>query len=120
MLKISSLPLRFFTSPVGTKVNVGLDVALDTEPEFDFLYLSVKSSGDVEDFLINSKGVNDITKTFDGVSGGNMTVKGIFPFTTKSEKFSVALKFVLMRVLNSLVLLLDRSLSLLLEIFHLV
>ncbi|KAH6595693.1 hypothetical protein BASA50_005648 [Batrachochytrium salamandrivorans] len=84
----------FFTSPVGTKVNVGLDVALDTEPEFDFLYLSVKSSGDVEDFLINSKGVNDITKTFDGVSGGNMTVKGIFPFTTKSEKFSVALKFV--------------------------
>ncbi|KAH6596588.1 hypothetical protein BASA50_005026 [Batrachochytrium salamandrivorans] len=60
----------FFTSPVGTKVNVGLDVALDTEPEFDFLYLSVKSSGDVEDFLINSKGVNDTTKTFDGVSGG--------------------------------------------------
>ncbi|KAH9275688.1 hypothetical protein BASA83_001988 [Batrachochytrium salamandrivorans] len=84
----------FFTSSVGTKVNVGLDVALDTEPEFDFLYLSVKSSGDVEDFLLSSKGVNDTTKTFDGVSGGNMTVKGIFPFTTKSEKFSVALKFV--------------------------
>ncbi|KAH6566323.1 hypothetical protein BASA60_009534 [Batrachochytrium salamandrivorans] len=84
----------FFTSSVGTKVNVGLDVALDTEPEFDFLYLSVKSSGDVEDFLLSSKGVNDTTKTFNGVSGGNMTVKGIFPFTTKSEKFSVALKFV--------------------------
>ncbi|KAH6601569.1 hypothetical protein BASA50_001517 [Batrachochytrium salamandrivorans] len=84
----------FFTSPVGTKVNVGLDVALDTEPEFDFLYLSVKSSGDVEDFLINSRGVNDTTKKFDGVSGGNMTVKGVFPFTTKSKKFSVALKFV--------------------------
>ncbi|KAH6562749.1 hypothetical protein BASA62_008942 [Batrachochytrium salamandrivorans] len=78
----------------GVKVNVGLDVALDTEPEFDFLYLSVKSSDNVEDFLINSKGVNDTTKTFDGVSGGNMTVKGVFPFTTKSEKFSVALKFV--------------------------
>ncbi|KAH6584330.1 hypothetical protein BASA61_007535 [Batrachochytrium salamandrivorans] len=78
----------------GVKVNVGLDVALDTEPEFDFLYLSVKSSGDVEDFLINSRGVNDTTKKFDGVSGGNMTVKGVFPFTTKSKKFSVALKFV--------------------------
>ncbi|KAH6565957.1 hypothetical protein BASA62_006954 [Batrachochytrium salamandrivorans] len=84
----------FFTACVGTKINVGLDVALDTEPEFDFLYLSVKSSGNVEDFLLSSKGVNDTTKTFDGVSGGNMTVKGIFPFTTKSEKFSVALKFV--------------------------
>ncbi|KAH9265311.1 hypothetical protein BASA83_011213 [Batrachochytrium salamandrivorans] len=84
----------FFTACVGTKINVGLDVALDTEPEFDFLYLSVKSSDNVEDFLINSKGVNDTTKTFDGVSGGNMTVKGVFPFTTKSEKFSVALKFV--------------------------
>ncbi|KAH6576034.1 hypothetical protein BASA60_004694 [Batrachochytrium salamandrivorans] len=83
----------FFTASVGTKINVGLNVALDTEPEFDFLYLSVKSSGNVEDFLINSKGVNDTTKTFNGVSGGNMTVKGTFPFTTKSEKFSVALKF---------------------------
>ncbi|KAH6579187.1 hypothetical protein BASA61_010384 [Batrachochytrium salamandrivorans] len=45
----------FFTAPVGTKINVGLDVALDTEAEFDFLYLSVKSSGDVEDFLLRSK-----------------------------------------------------------------
>ncbi|KAH6562768.1 hypothetical protein BASA62_008962 [Batrachochytrium salamandrivorans] len=76
----------FFTSPVGTKVNVGLDVALDTEPEFDFLYLSVKSSGDVEDFLINSKGVNDTTKTFDGVSGGNMTVNGNLSFYHKVRK----------------------------------
>ncbi|KAH6582253.1 hypothetical protein BASA60_002015 [Batrachochytrium salamandrivorans] len=76
----------FFTACVGTKVNVGLDVALDTEPEFDFLYLSVKSSGDVEDFLINSKGVNDTTKTFDGVSGGNMTVKGVFSFYHKVRK----------------------------------
>ncbi|KAH9276118.1 hypothetical protein BASA83_001391 [Batrachochytrium salamandrivorans] len=84
----------FFTSPVGTKVNVGLDVALDTEPEFDFLYLSVKSSDGVEDFLINSESVRGITKTLNGVSGRNMAVKGIFPFTTKSEKFSVALKFV--------------------------
>ncbi|KAH6602073.1 hypothetical protein BASA61_001486 [Batrachochytrium salamandrivorans] len=87
MLKMSSLPLRLSSLlPVGTKINVGLNVALDTEPEFDFLYLSVKSSGNVEDFLINSKGVNDTTKTFNGVSGGNMTVKGTFPFHYKVRK----------------------------------
>ncbi|KAH6561887.1 hypothetical protein BASA50_001988 [Batrachochytrium salamandrivorans] len=82
----------FFTASVGTKINVGLNVALDSEPDFDFLYLSVKSSSGVEDFFLSS-GSLDGTKTFNGVSGGNMTVKGTFPFTTKSEKFSVSLKF---------------------------
>ncbi|KAH9274542.1 hypothetical protein BASA83_003178 [Batrachochytrium salamandrivorans] len=52
-----------------------------------------QSSGGVEDFFLSSKGVNDTTKTFNGVSGGNMTVKGTFPFTTKSDQFSVALRF---------------------------
>ncbi|KAH9244506.1 hypothetical protein BASA81_018085 [Batrachochytrium salamandrivorans] len=84
----------FFTAPIGTRINIGLDIALDTEPECDFLYLSVKSSGNVENFLISSKGVNDTTKTFNGVSGRNMVVKGVFPFSTKSRKFSVALNFV--------------------------
>ncbi|KAH6567093.1 hypothetical protein BASA50_011263 [Batrachochytrium salamandrivorans] len=83
----------FFTAPVGTNINISLDVALDTELEGDFLSLSVKSSGGVEDFFLSSKGVNDTTKTFNGVSGGNMTVKGTFPFTTKSDQFSVALRF---------------------------
>ncbi|KAH9276722.1 hypothetical protein BASA83_000856 [Batrachochytrium salamandrivorans] len=82
----------FFTASIGTRINIGLDVALDTETDYDFLYLSVKSSGGVEDFLLSSKSL-DGTKTFNGVSGWNMIVKGIFPFTTKSEKFSVALKF---------------------------
>ncbi|KAH6569538.1 hypothetical protein BASA62_004811 [Batrachochytrium salamandrivorans] len=84
----------FFIAPVGTKINVGINVDLDSEPDSDFLYLSVKSSDGVEDFLINSESVRGITKTLNGVSGRNMAVKGIFPFTTKSEKFSVALKFV--------------------------
>ncbi|KAH9247514.1 hypothetical protein BASA81_014899 [Batrachochytrium salamandrivorans] len=83
----------FFTSPVGTKVNVGLDVALDTEPEFDFLYLSVKSSGDVEDFLINSRGVNDTTKNSMEFLEGN-DCQGSLSFYHKVQKFSVALKFV--------------------------
>ncbi|KAH6596375.1 hypothetical protein BASA50_005080 [Batrachochytrium salamandrivorans] len=83
----------FFTAPVGTKINVGINVALDSEPEGDFLFLSVKSSGDVEDFLLSSKGVNDTTKTFNGVSGRNMAVNGTFPFTTKSQQFSVSIKF---------------------------
>ncbi|KAH6600265.1 hypothetical protein BASA50_002441 [Batrachochytrium salamandrivorans] len=82
----------FFTASVGTKINIGLDIALDSEPGFDFLYLSVKSSGGVEDFLIRSKNRDGIN-TFNGVSGRNIPIKGTVPFTTKSEKFSVSLKF---------------------------
>ncbi|KAH6590558.1 hypothetical protein BASA50_009277 [Batrachochytrium salamandrivorans] len=43
----------FFAAPIGTKINVGIDVDLDTEPGCDFLYLSVKSNGGVEDFLLS-------------------------------------------------------------------
>ncbi|KAH6561228.1 hypothetical protein BASA60_011546 [Batrachochytrium salamandrivorans] len=82
----------FFTASVGTKINIGLDIALDSEPGFDFFYLSVKSSGGVEDFLICSKNRDGI-KTFNGVSGRNIPIKGTVPFTTKSKKFSVSLKF---------------------------
>ncbi|KAH6591468.1 hypothetical protein BASA61_004979 [Batrachochytrium salamandrivorans] len=82
----------FFAAPIGTKINICIDVALDTKPDCDFLYLSVKSSGGIEDFLIRSKSLDD-TKTFNGISGRGITVKGTAPFTTKSEKFSVALKF---------------------------
>ncbi|KAH9268102.1 hypothetical protein BASA83_009491 [Batrachochytrium salamandrivorans] len=59
----------------------------------------------------------DGTKTLNGISGENMIVKETFSFTTKSGQFSVSLKFILIRPLNSLVLLSNRSLSLLLEIF---
>ncbi|KAH9269740.1 hypothetical protein BASA83_008212 [Batrachochytrium salamandrivorans] len=82
----------FFTASVGTKINIGLNVDLDTEFDSDFLYLSVKSSGGVEDFLISSESRYD-TKTFNGISGREMLFEGTFPFTTKSKKFSVALKF---------------------------
>ncbi|KAH9268074.1 hypothetical protein BASA83_009581 [Batrachochytrium salamandrivorans] len=82
----------FFTAPVGTKINIGLDIALDTETDCDFLYLSVKSSDGVEDFLLSSKS-RDGTETFNGVSGEDMIVKETIPFTTTSEKFSVSLKF---------------------------
>ncbi|KAH9248625.1 hypothetical protein BASA81_013695 [Batrachochytrium salamandrivorans] len=73
-------------------INIGLNVDLDTEFDSDFLYLSVKSSGGVEDFLISSESRYD-TKTFNGISGREMLFEGTFPFTTKSKKFSVALKF---------------------------
>ncbi|KAH6567154.1 hypothetical protein BASA62_006251 [Batrachochytrium salamandrivorans] len=82
----------FFTAPIGTKINVGIDVALDTKPDCDFLYLSIKSSGGIEDFPLRSKSL-DGTKTFNGISGRGITVKGTAPFTTKSERFSVSLKF---------------------------
>ncbi|KAH6568047.1 hypothetical protein BASA62_005724 [Batrachochytrium salamandrivorans] len=82
----------FFTVPIGTKINIGLDVALDTEPDCDFLYLSVKGSDGIEDFLTRSKSL-DGTKTFNGISGRKKIVKGTIPFTTKSERFSVSLKF---------------------------
>ncbi|KAH9270352.1 hypothetical protein BASA83_007510 [Batrachochytrium salamandrivorans] len=74
------------------KINIGLDVALDTEPDCDFLYLSVKGSDGIEDFLTRSKSL-DGTKTFNGISGRKKIVKGTIPFTTKSERFSVSLKF---------------------------
>ncbi|KAH9256782.1 hypothetical protein BASA81_005076 [Batrachochytrium salamandrivorans] len=82
----------FFTAPVGTRINIGLDFVLDSEPGRDFLSLSVKSSGGVEDFFLRSKS-RDGTKTFGGVSGRKIIAKRIFPFTTKSEKFSVSLGF---------------------------
>ncbi|KAH6600394.1 hypothetical protein BASA50_002342 [Batrachochytrium salamandrivorans] len=82
----------FFTAPIGTRINIGLNVALDSEPGFDFLYLSVKSSGGVEDFLTRSKS-RDGTKTCNGISGRKRVVKGIVLFITKSEKFSVSLRF---------------------------
>ncbi|KAH9246933.1 hypothetical protein BASA81_015477 [Batrachochytrium salamandrivorans] len=89
---IDSFTEAFFTAPIGTNINIGLDVTLDTELGFDFLYLSVKSSGNAENFLLSSKS-RDGTKTFNGISGRGMTVKGTFSFTTKSRKFSVSLMF---------------------------
>ncbi|KAH6588477.1 hypothetical protein BASA50_010703 [Batrachochytrium salamandrivorans] len=83
----------FFSAPVGTNINIGIDVALDSMPGHDFLYLYVKSSDGVEDFLLRSKN-RDGAETLNGVSGLDMIVKETFPFTTKSEKFSVSLKFI--------------------------
>ncbi|KAH9250708.1 hypothetical protein BASA81_011491 [Batrachochytrium salamandrivorans] len=82
----------FFAAPVGTRINVGINVALDTEPGCDFLYLSVKSSGGVEDFLIQSKSL-DGTKTFNRISGRKKIVRKTVPFITKSEQFFVSLRF---------------------------
>ncbi|KAH9265228.1 hypothetical protein BASA83_011228 [Batrachochytrium salamandrivorans] len=82
----------FFAAPIGTKINIGIDVDLDTESGFDFLHLSVKSSDGIETPLIRSKS-RDGTKTFTGISGRKGTVKAIFRFTTKSETFSVSLRF---------------------------
>ncbi|KAH9250712.1 hypothetical protein BASA81_011495 [Batrachochytrium salamandrivorans] len=82
----------FFAAPIGTKINVGIDVDLDTEPGCDFLYLSVKSNGGVEDFLLGSKSL-DGKKTFNRISGRKKIVKGTAPFTTKSKRFSVSLRF---------------------------
>ncbi|KAH6601490.1 hypothetical protein BASA61_001939 [Batrachochytrium salamandrivorans] len=90
--KIDSSIEAFFTASVGTKINIGIDADLDTEPGCDFLYLSVKSSGGVEDFLLSSKS-RDGTNTFNGISERKKIVRETIPFTTKSEKFSVSLRF---------------------------
>ncbi|KAH9264503.1 hypothetical protein BASA83_012036 [Batrachochytrium salamandrivorans] len=82
----------FFSAPIGTKINIGIDVTLDSEPGCDFLHLSAKSRGGVEDFLIRSKSL-DGTETFNGISGRKKIVRGTVPFTTKSERFSVSLRF---------------------------
>ncbi|KAH6592627.1 hypothetical protein BASA50_007915 [Batrachochytrium salamandrivorans] len=89
---IDSFLEAFFTSPVGTKINIGLNAVFDTVPGCDFLYLSVKSSGGVEDFLIRSKS-HDGKKTFNGISGREKIVRKTIPFTTKSKRFSVSLRF---------------------------
>ncbi|KAH9269012.1 hypothetical protein BASA83_009015 [Batrachochytrium salamandrivorans] len=89
---MSTLPLMHSSLPPLAEINIGLNVDLDTELGCDFLYLSVKSSGGIEDFLIRSKS-HDGKKTLNGISGRNMIIKGTFPFITKSEKFSVSLRF---------------------------
>ncbi|KAH9253119.1 hypothetical protein BASA81_008954 [Batrachochytrium salamandrivorans] len=90
--RVDSSIEAFFSAPIGTKINIGIDVTLDTEPDCDFLYLSVKSSGGVEDFLLRSKS-RDGKKTFNGISGRKKIVRGTAPFITKSERFSVSLRF---------------------------
>ncbi|KAH6589856.1 hypothetical protein BASA61_005462 [Batrachochytrium salamandrivorans] len=67
MLKnIDSSIEAFFSAPIGTKINIGIDVTLDSALGHDFLYLSVKSS----DVLTTSS-----------------------PALRASEQFSVALRF---------------------------
>ncbi|KAH6593546.1 hypothetical protein BASA50_007260 [Batrachochytrium salamandrivorans] len=82
----------FFSAPIGTKINIGIDVTLDSALGHDFLYLSVKSSDSVDD-LITSPKSRYTNEMRNGISGWSMVVKGTFPFTTKSEQFSVALRF---------------------------
>ncbi|KAH9265248.1 hypothetical protein BASA83_011249 [Batrachochytrium salamandrivorans] len=93
MLARSILPLiAFFTAPVGTKINSGIDVTLDSEPGRDFLYLSAKSSGGVEDFLIRSKSL-DGKKMLNGSSlEGKGVSRELFP-SPQVRRFSVSLKF---------------------------
>ncbi|KAH9244705.1 hypothetical protein BASA81_017867 [Batrachochytrium salamandrivorans] len=110
----------FFIAPIDTEVNIGLDIALDTETDCDFLYLSVKSRGGVEDFLLRSKN-RDGTKTFNGISGMKHTYQEeLFPSPQSPKSFLFLSSLPLMRPRRSLVLLSNRSLSLLLEIFRLV
>ncbi|KAH6583295.1 hypothetical protein BASA61_008077 [Batrachochytrium salamandrivorans] len=82
----------FLTAPVGTRIKVNLDLALDSEGDFDFVYLNIRSDKGVEDFLLYTEHP-DGNGTFPGESGNNKTVNGVFPFTTKSTEFSVALRF---------------------------
>ncbi|EGF76336.1 expressed protein [Batrachochytrium dendrobatidis JAM81] len=82
----------FFTATAGEKLVVKLDVNLDSEPDFDFLYLDVKGSDGKVTPLLSSKS-SDQKTVFPGVSGNNVTVTGSFPFTAPSKEFSIALRF---------------------------
>ncbi|KAJ8325868.1 hypothetical protein QVD99_004037 [Batrachochytrium dendrobatidis] len=82
----------FFTAPVGTHINIDLDLNLNSEPDYDFIYLTVNSMDGAKDFLLSSIGTDNKT-VFNGVSGLNTTVKGVFPYVTKNEQFSVSLQF---------------------------
>ncbi|XJO72640.1 hypothetical protein BDV3_003733 [Batrachochytrium dendrobatidis] len=82
----------FFTAPVSTHINIDLDLNLNSEPDYDFIYLTVNSMDGAKDFLLSSIGTDNKT-VFNGVSGLNTTVKGVFPYVTKNEQFSVSLQF---------------------------
>ncbi|KAH9246145.1 hypothetical protein BASA81_016313 [Batrachochytrium salamandrivorans] len=109
----------FFTASVGTKINIGIDVTLDSEPGFDFLYLSVKSSGGVEHFLARSKNRDGIN-TFNGISGRDIPIRELFPSPQSPKCFLFLSSLLLIGIRSSLVLLSTRSLSLRLEIFRLI
>ncbi|KAH9271847.1 hypothetical protein BASA83_005949 [Batrachochytrium salamandrivorans] len=72
---IDSFLEAFFTSPVGTKINIGLNAVFDTVPGCDFLYLSVKSSGGVEDFLIRSKSMMAKRRSMGSLEGKRLSEK---------------------------------------------
>ncbi|KAH6568543.1 hypothetical protein BASA62_005393 [Batrachochytrium salamandrivorans] len=82
----------FCTAPAGTKISIKLDAALDSEPEYDFLGLNIKSSNGTEDNMLTSS--NRIgSRQYKGVSGRNTVVKGTYSYTTLTENFSIILKF---------------------------
>ncbi|KAH6577004.1 hypothetical protein BASA60_004290 [Batrachochytrium salamandrivorans] len=58
----------FLTAPVGTRIKVNLDLALDSEGDFDFVYLNIRSDKGVEDFLLYTEHP-DGNGTFPGESG---------------------------------------------------
>ncbi|KAH6581251.1 hypothetical protein BASA60_002528 [Batrachochytrium salamandrivorans] len=117
--RVDSSIEAFFSAPIGTKINIGIDVTLDTEPDCDFLYLSVKSSGGVEDFLLRSKS-RDGKRHSMGSLGERRLSEGPLPSLQSPKVFCFSQVYLGWKPLKSLVLLSTRSLSLLLEIFRLV
>ncbi|KAH6578675.1 hypothetical protein BASA61_000140 [Batrachochytrium salamandrivorans] len=75
----------FFTAPVGTKINIGLDVALDTEPGCDFLYLSVKSSAVLKTSSLAPRAVMAPRRSMGSLEGKD--VKRTFPSPQSPKVF---------------------------------
>ncbi|XJO74654.1 hypothetical protein BDV3_005446 [Batrachochytrium dendrobatidis] len=81
----------FMTAPVGTQVSLNLDVNLDCEKEFDYLGLLTKSDNKETPLITTTSRLTG--RLIPGVSGKDAVVKGAYPFTTTTEKFSVILRF---------------------------
>ncbi|KAH9273227.1 hypothetical protein BASA83_004516 [Batrachochytrium salamandrivorans] len=93
MVKMSILPLRLSSLLPLAPRSMLVSMSLSTlSPDMIASTCLSRGSGGVEDFLLRSKS-RDGTKTFDGISGRKRSVRKIIPFTTKSKRFSVSLRF---------------------------
>ncbi|KAL5035548.1 hypothetical protein RTP6_003226 [Batrachochytrium dendrobatidis] len=82
---------KWIVGNVGTQVSLNLDVNLDCEKEFDYLGLLTKSDNKETPLITTTSRLTG--RLIPGVSGKDAVVKGAYPFTTTTEKFSVILRF---------------------------
>ncbi|KAH6575868.1 hypothetical protein BASA60_004807 [Batrachochytrium salamandrivorans] len=90
-MKISTTGFTF--TGTSDSINIGLNVDFDSDARFVISSTCLSRAATVLKTFSSAPRAVMTPKTFNGISGGTCLSKGTFPFTTKSEKFSVSLKF---------------------------